>query len=119
MAIPARVTMQEMGTFLPPLHGEVFAWLGRQGVAPAGAPFWRYVVIDMEAGFEMEVGVPVASAVPGGDRVFAGVLPARRYATLRHSGYSKDLYEATRALLEWAEQNGLAWQTSASGQGEA
>jgi hypothetical protein len=47
-AIPVSVTMQELGSVVPPLTARVFDWLAAQGVAPAGPPFWRYVVIDME-----------------------------------------------------------------------
>ena len=46
-AIRVRVTMDELGTVVPPLNGEVFQWLAARGVAPAGAPFWKYNVIDM------------------------------------------------------------------------
>ena len=33
---------QELGTVVPPLNGEVFAWLAERGVASAGggAPGW-------------------------------------------------------------------------------
>ena len=46
----------------PPLTGRVFGWLAGRGISPAGPPFWRYVVVDMEAKLELETGVPVASA---------------------------------------------------------
>ena len=48
---------------MPPLNQEVFAWLGGGGAAPAGAPFWKYNVIDMAREIEIEAGVPVAAAV--------------------------------------------------------
>lgn len=65
VAIRSQVTMPELGTVLPPLIGEVFGWLGSKGLEPAGAPFWRYLVIDMEAKLEIDVAVPVATAVTG------------------------------------------------------
>ena len=46
-AIRVRVTMADLGAVVPPLNQEVFAWLGERGAAPAGAPFWKYNVIDM------------------------------------------------------------------------
>ncbi len=64
MAIRTQAAMHELGTVIPHLLGDVFAWLGQQGVAPAGAPFIRYLVIDMEARLDIELGVPVASALP-------------------------------------------------------
>src|SRR5438552_13516405 len=72
VAIRAQVTMQDLGTVVPPLNQEVFAWLGAHGAAPAGAPFWKYNVINMAGKLEVEAGVPVGAAVAGDDRGMAG-----------------------------------------------
>ena len=61
VGVRAQVTMQELGKTLPPLWGEVYGWLASKGVKPAGAPLWRYLVIDMAAKLEIDVGVPVAT----------------------------------------------------------
>jgi effector-binding domain-containing protein len=102
------------GKVLGPLWGEVFAWLGSQGIAPAGAPFIRYLTTDMDKKLDIEVGVPVANATSGNDRITAGVFPAGQYATLLYTGpyKGKGLFKATVALLEWAKENNLVWQTS-------
>jgi hypothetical protein len=68
VAIRARVTMAEPGG-LGARFGEVFGWLGARGLAPAGAPFFKYNVIDMMRELEVEAGVPVAAAVDGDDHV--------------------------------------------------
>jgi len=39
VAIRRTLSMQEISKVLPPLIGAVFAWLGKKGVKPAGAPF--------------------------------------------------------------------------------
>lgn len=65
VAIKAQVTMQTMDTVLVPLHPQVFAWLGERNIPPAGPPFWKYNVIDMDGLLEVEVGVPVASPADG------------------------------------------------------
>jgi len=74
-AIRTRVPMAELGAFAARI-GEVFAWLGARGVAPAGAPFFKYNAIDMMRELEVEAGVPVAAAVDGDADVLSGVLPA-------------------------------------------
>src|SRR5690349_8909539 len=84
VAIKVKVGMNELGDVVPPLNREVFEWLGSRGVAPAGPPFWKYNVIDMERQLEVEAGVAVASAVAGDERVLAGELPAGRYATMKY-----------------------------------
>jgi effector-binding domain-containing protein len=109
VAIGTRVTMRTLGTVLPELHPRVFAWLSERGIAPAGAPFWKYNLIDMDRELEVEVGVPVAAAVDGDEQVLAGVLPAGRYAALRYTGHPSGLADATASLLQWAQDEGLAW----------
>lgn len=47
VAIRANVTMAQLPGFADRL-GEVFGWLAEHGVPPAGPPFFRYNVIDME-----------------------------------------------------------------------
>jgi effector-binding domain-containing protein len=118
VAIKTLVTMANIGAVVPPLNGEVFAWLAARGVAPSGPPFWKYNVIDMERGLEIEAGVTVAEAVAGDDRVTAGVLPAGRYVTLRHAGHPSTLMAATASLLEWAAARGLTWDVTPSPSGE-
>ena len=97
---------------------EVFGWLGQRGSTPAGAPFWKYNLIDMERQLEVEVGVPVGGPMTGDDRVLAGVLPAGKYATLRHVGHPAGLLDATKALLDWAAQQGLSWDVTETAAGE-
>ena len=80
VAISARVTMAELGELGRRL-GEVFGWLAARDLAPAGAPFFRYNVIDMERQLEVQAGVPVQAVVDGDDQVISGTLPAGRYAS--------------------------------------
>jgi effector-binding domain-containing protein len=118
VAIRTPVTMETLGTVVPPLNQEVFAWLGRQGVTPAGPPFWKYDVIDMARRLEVEAGVPVAGPLAGDERVVGGVLPEGRYVTLRHVGAPETLLGATASLLDWAANNGLTFDMSPSPEGE-
>jgi effector-binding domain-containing protein len=113
VGIRTNVTMQQIGEKLPPLLGEVFGWLDARGIVPAGAPFFKYNVIDMEGEFEIEVGVPLAAGVTGDDRVLAGVLPAGRYVTMWHIGHPDGLMEATGRLLAWGSEHGVKWDASA------
>jgi effector-binding domain-containing protein len=110
-------TFYEVADRLP----EIFEWLGVRGVEPAGAPFFRYYVIDMENMLEVEAGVPVpaGSAVPASDEdVTAGVLPAGRYASVSHVGHPDQLVRVTAELLVWAEKQGLRWDSAPSERGD-
>jgi effector-binding domain-containing protein len=117
-AIRVRVTMADLAAVVPPLNQEVFAWLGARGAASAGPPFWKYNVIDMARELEIEAGVPVAAAVAGDDRVVSGVLPAGRYATLTHVGHPSELMAATKALLDWAAEQGLTFDMTPGDDGD-
>ena len=106
-AIPIRVPMREWGR-ANALVGEVFDWLGRRGIAPAGPLFYRYRVIgDTDAPFDLEVGVPVAAPVTGDDRVVAGTKPAGAYATAVHHGHPERLDESHDELQAWARDQDL------------
>lgn len=98
---------------------ELFGWLDRHGIAPAGPPFIRYHVIDMQAELDIEFGMPVPAAVAGDDRVRPGVLPAGRYVTLRHIGSYDGLIASNAALQDWAQDRGITFDSWDTERGEA
>lgn len=106
--IRTKATMRELGTVIPQLLDEVYAWLGEQNVEPVGAPFIRYHVIDMAGQLDIELGVPVAGPLSGDRRVSLGVLPVGQYAALVYTGVANGV-EANGALLDWGAGQGLVW----------
>jgi effector-binding domain-containing protein len=117
VAIRGQVTMATIAAVADRIP-ELFGWLAARGIEPAGAPFLRYDVIDMERQLEVEAGVPVAGAVPGASVVLAGVLPAGRYVTVSHIGHPNELREVTASLLSWATEQGLQWDMSETDAGQ-
>ena len=117
VAVRAKVTMDGIAAFAR-RFGEVFGWLDGHGLVPAGPPFFKYNVIDMARELEMEAGVPVATAVGGDDQMVTGMLPAGRYATLIHVGHPSELMAATKALLDWAAEQGLTWDVIPGADGD-
>jgi len=117
VGIRGTVTMQTIAQIADRLP-DVFGWLGTCGIVPAGAPFFRYLRIDMDRELEIEVGVPVAAPVPGEGDVRPGVLPAGRYANVTHTGHPNELLGVTAELLAWADAEGLAWDREDSPEGE-
>lgn len=98
---------------------EIFGWLGARGITPAGPPFFRYHVIDMDRQLHVEAGVPVAAAVEDDGEIRAGTLPAGRYAVMTHTGAPDTLIMATTQLLDWASERGLDWDMSPTDAGES
>jgi len=111
------VSMAELGSVADRIP-EIFGWLGTHGIAPAGPPFFRYIVIDMKRQLLVEVGVPVQSAVQDDGNIQAGTLPAGQFAVMTHTGAPPTLEAATAALLAWAEARGLAWDVVETDAGE-
>jgi effector-binding domain-containing protein len=88
------------------LFKELRTWMQQEGVEPAGSPFFRYYIINMEGEMDVEVGIPVATALAGNGRVCPGVLPGGRYASLVYVGTG---YTGSGALTRWAIENGLVF----------
>ena len=87
VAIVSTVSMRELGEVLPPLTPVLLDWVTDAGLAQTGPSFWKYNVIDMAAGLEVEVGVPVDRRVDGDDQVRGGALPGGRYVLAHHVGH--------------------------------
>lgn len=108
VALRGTVPMEGISAFADRMH-EVIGWLAAREIAPNDAPFFRYEVVDIEAGLVLEIGFPVDDVHAGEGEIVTGVLPAGRYATVTHHGHPDGLMDATRELLEWAEAEGLEW----------
>jgi effector-binding domain-containing protein len=117
IALRKRVTMAELDG-LGERFGDVFAWLGAHGLIPAGAPFFKYNVIDMMRELEIDVGVPVATVVDGDGEFVSGVVPAGKFAVLTHVGSPAELEGVTGTLLDWAGAQGLRWDKSPGDTGD-
>ncbi|WP_157866336.1 GyrI-like domain-containing protein [Mycolicibacterium aurum] len=116
-AIGGTVTMDQVGA-IADRFPEVFDAVARHGRAPSGAPFLRYRVIDMDRELHIEACVPIDGPMPADDAVSTDTLPGGRYAVVTHRGPFDGLVDATARLLDWANDEGLHWDSTASGDGE-
>lgn len=125
VAIPRHVTEQRVAAAVDTAFPELFRWLTEQSVEPAGPPFIRFLEVDMDGEpLELEVGVPLADAVSGDERVHAGALPAGRYVTLLHAGPYRhatepDLAAARVAMQHWARRQGVVLDSRTTDRGTA
>ena len=115
VGITASVTMGDFSPLTDRMP-EIFERLAGQGVEPAGPPFFRYRVIDMERQLEVEGGVPVAAPVTV-DGLSADVLPAGRYVVTTFTGHPDRLITVTADLLSWADDQGLTFEQHNEPQG--
>ncbi len=115
--ITRRVPMSRMGELVP-VHGQVFEFLGDRGESPAGAPFWKYNVIDMARELEIELGLPTSAVLTGEGEIRGAILPSGRYASVGHTGHPDELMEVTKRLLAWADAEGHEFDHSESDAGD-
>jgi effector-binding domain-containing protein len=101
---------------------ELFGWLAQRGQTSSGAPFFRYLIIDMERELQVEAGVPVATPLDlladAGGAVSAETLPGGRFVRAFFVGHPDGLEHATGELLHWAETQGLRWDMNDTPAGE-
>lgn len=106
LGIREQVPMSSMSKNVTRLFREMNAWVKKEGLKQVGPPFLRFHVIDMAGEMDIEVGFPVAEALPGDERMKPGIIPAGRYASLIYQGSG---YSGNKALIEWAGAHGLKW----------
>ena len=111
------ITMTEFARVADHLPG-MLARLAGRGVPVAGAPFFRYRVIDMSADLVVEAGIPISEPVAVAEPMFVETLPAGRYATVSHVGHPDGLMAATSRLLDWGRENDLRWDVQPTPTGE-
>jgi len=109
MAIPIR-----FGKYMQPAWDEVYDWLKHREIRPSSPAIIRYLTTEMSKELDIDVGFTVDKAVMGDERITANSLPAGRRATLLYIGpyKGKGIFKATVALLEWAKENKIKWNTT-------
>ena len=81
--------------------GKVIQYLGSIGEQPVGAPYIGYYNMDMED-LDIELGFPVAKALPGKGEFKASQLPGGKTGTCLYTGPYGEMpaaYEALTKLL--------------------
>jgi effector-binding domain-containing protein len=102
------------GKYLQPAWNEVYEWMMDREIKPSGPAIIRYLTTEMSKEMDIDVGFTIDKAVKGDERITSASLPAGRYATLLYTGpyKGKGIFKATVALLDWAKENNLKWDTS-------
>ncbi len=118
MGIRTWIPSKDLSTWQIKLTKELTKWLEKEGVKATGPVFHRFYVINMGKEFDFEIGIPVATSVAGDDRVKPGILPAGSYAALIYTGRN-NAYKVNKALVEWARDNGIAWDRWDDPRGDA
>ncbi len=105
LAVRTRVSVQELPQALGQTYGAIAQYLGEQGACPAGPPFVAYYNMDMDD-LDVEIGFPVAKALPGRDEIQAGEIPGGKMATCLYTGPYEGIEPAYEALSQFVAENG-------------
>ena len=106
VSIGKHVIQKKIPDQLPPLIPELFNWLKSKKLAPAGAPFFRYLNMDGDK-MEVEVGIPVDSQVAGDSNVHPGSFPPGKYISVKYTGPYENLPRVHSELSKWKEKNNI------------
>ncbi len=110
-----RVKLEDIGSRLAVLFGEVFAYVHEAHVIPAGQPCCRYFR-EADGSFTIEAGGPVASSVPGKGRIECATLSPCTAAAAIYSGPYDGLTAAHVEFRQRCAETGFAladhcWET--------
>jgi effector-binding domain-containing protein len=100
--VPFTVRMDEMQKPANEGFPQLFDYLRRHGLQPAGAPFYNYRRINMEDTLDVEAGIPVEAPAAGEGEVRSGTLPGGRFMTVTWHGHPDALITVTGVLIGWS-----------------
>ena len=118
IGIREKVPLADIAPTTERSFSRLFAWCGARGIAPAGAPYVRYLVIDRAGDLQLEFGMPMAEPLAGADGFVAGELPGGRYASVTYLGPYDDLPDVNAMLIGWAREKGIVWDGSEDADGD-
>lgn len=118
VAVRERVALGEMKPVVDKAFQTLFGWLGRRGLAPSGAAFFKYDLIDMAGMSEIEFAVPLDRLPSVDGPLISAELPAGRYAQVTWTGPYEALFDVNAVLVGWAREKGLRFESAPTSEGE-
>lgn len=106
VAIQMDLEREEIPELLPPLIPELFKWLEKKKVKPAGPPFFSYTKMKGKQ-MQVKVGILTDSKVSSDERVKTGSFPEGNYMVATYQGDYSNLYKVHSKLEEWKVKEGV------------
>lgn len=108
LGIRAVVAPLELAGFFEDACRDMYAYLDRIGVSPAGPPMslWHSSPDESREGVDIQTCVPIERPAQSSGRMMAGELPAGRLAYTIHSGPYDGMWAAFDAVWAWIGRNG-------------
>jgi effector-binding domain-containing protein len=106
LAIRTRTSLPNLPQTIGECFGKVINYLGQAGEQPAGAPYVGYYNMDMND-LDVEMGFPVAKALPGKGEIKVSQLPGGKMGTCLYTGPYTEMPVAYDALTKLLGEKGL------------
>jgi effector-binding domain-containing protein len=107
LVIRERAPLEKMSEVIPAAYAELETYMRELGVKPTGPPITVCPYADDEGMVAIQNSFPVEDGVSGRDRIEAMTLPACTVLAFEHRGHYKELDRSYRALVAFAEEEGL------------
>ena len=106
-AVRKRTSLSTIGNDIGAGFGAIVTALGKQGLAPGGAPLLVFHdVIDEQTDGEVEICIPVGVAVSEDGEVYGRELEGGKVATTVHRGPYGEISPAYHTLMGWMSEHG-------------
>ena len=106
-AVKVSTNLRNIGADIGTGFGTLMQAMGRAGVGPAGSPLIVYHdVIDEETGGDVEICVPVATAIVDDPEAYSRELEGGAMATTIHHGPYEEIAPAYHTLTGWISEHG-------------
>jgi effector-binding domain-containing protein len=106
LVVRIRTSIQDLPAKIGECFGKVMGYLGEIGEQPADAPFVAYFNMDM-SDLDVEIGFPVAKALPGKGEVKASQIPGGMAGTCMYTGPYTEFAVPYEALTKLVSEKGL------------
>jgi len=103
-SIRTHAAVENLPQVLGQAYGSVAQYLSQIGSYPMGEPFAAYYNMDMQ-NLDLEIGFPVAKAIPGKDTVQPGEIPGGKAVVCMHKGPYDKIAAAYEAMDKWIKDN--------------
>jgi effector-binding domain-containing protein len=109
LAIRTTLDLDHLPQVAGQAYNKIIEYLNSIGELPADAPYICYYNQDLE-NLDVEMGFPIAKALPGNEVIGAHTIPAQRILVGLHLGAYRNTDPLYYEMIEWLNHNGYQVQ---------
>ena len=106
LSIRANTKVESLPALIGQSYGKMAAYLKELDEYLADVPYVAYHNMDMQ-NLDVEIGFPVAKALPGKDDIQSGAIPAGKVIFCMYRGAYQEMAPTYNEMQKWIEDNGV------------